>query len=104
MPLDGITINCLKDELKGLCGAKINKISQPKSLDLIINLYKKENLKLYITANASNPRIHLTSESPENPLVPPNFCMVLRKHLQNGTIQSIDQFGLDRVLKINISS
>ena len=32
----------------------------------------------------------------------PNFCMLLRKHLQNGRITSITQPGLERVIRIDI--
>lgn len=104
MPLDGIALRAITRELNDLVGAKINKISQPKKLDLVISLYKKTSLKLYLTANASSPRVNLTDETFENPMVPPNFCMVLRKHIQGGTILGVDQFKLDRVIKINIST
>lgn len=104
MPLDGIALRALTRELNDLVGAKINKISQPKKSDLLISLYKKTNLKLYLSANASSPRVNLTDETFENPMVPPNFCMVLRKHIQGGTILGVDQFKLDRVIKINISA
>lgn len=104
MPLDGISTRCLKNELSYLIGAKINKINQPKKLDLVFNLYKNDNYKLYLSANASSPRINLINDSPSNPMVPPNFCMVLRKHLQGGTILDIKQYKLDRVIQFDVSA
>lgn len=102
MPLDGISIRCLKNELSSLIGAKINKINQPKKLDLVFNLYKNDNYKLYISASANSPRINLINDSPSNPMVPPNFCMVLRKHLQGGTILDVKQYKLDRVIQLDV--
>ena len=32
----------------------------------------------------------------------PNFCMLLRKHIQNGRIVKIDQPGLERVVRFEI--
>lgn len=104
MPLDGIAINCLKIDLQDLRGAKVNKISQPRKKDLVFNLYKTSNIKLYMTANSSNPRIHITNEEFTNPLTPPDFCMVLRKHLQGSTLTSVDQYKLDRVLKLTFKA
>lgn len=106
MPLDGIAINCLKIDLKDLEGAKVNKISQPKKKDLVFNLYKGKgkNFKLYMTANSSNPRIHISNDEFTNPLTPPDFCMVLRKHLQGSSLVSVDQYKLDRVLKLTFKA
>ena len=104
MPLDGISTRCLKNELSSLIGAKVNKINQPKKLDLVFNLYKNDNYKLYISASANSPRINLINDSLTNPMVPPDFCMVLRKHLQGGTILDIKQYKLDRVIQFDISA
>ena len=46
-------------------------------------------------------RIHFTQNSPENPAVPPMFCMLLRKHLTGGKLIGVRQLGLDRVLFID---
>ena len=89
MPLDGITAYALVDELKQYCiGCKVEKILQPDKDKIYINLYSPEEKlfgkkpKLLISANPSSPRVHFTSENAENPIVAPNFCMLLRKHLQ----------------------
>ena len=47
--------------------------------------------KLLLTSNASNPKFHFTQTNPSNPMTPPLFCMVMRKHLQSGKIIKIEQ-------------
>lgn len=57
--------------------------------------------KLFLSASANSPRVHLTSRAPENPAVPPMFCMLMRKHLTSAQITDVRQNGLDRVLAID---
>ena len=40
----------------------------------------------------------------KNPPSPPIFCMVLRKHLSGGIILNIEQYGMDRIIFIDISA
>ncbi len=37
-----------------------------------------------------------------NPLEAPMFCMLLRKHCENGIIEAIDQPGMERVIRFHI--
>lgn len=106
MALDGIvTKNIIKELNTTILGGKIDKIYQPEKDEIIINIYNKGNTyKLLVSANSSNPRIHLTRYSKQNPATPPMFCMLLRKHLVGGIIQNIEQFQIDRVIFIDISS
>ena len=46
--------------------------------------------------------MHVVDKAPENPAEPPMFCMVLRKHLETGRIASIRQYGLDRLLIMDV--
>lgn len=105
MAFDGIVTRNIVQELKTLLlDGKISKISQPSKYDLLLTIYNKKNFFLLISASNNVPRIHLTSGKKENPLVPPDFCMVLRKHLIGGTIESIEQMDLDRVIRFRIKS
>jgi len=56
----------------------------------------KKNLRLY----ADSDRIFLTKHKGEAPKTPPNFCMLLRKHLTGKTIRDIRQHGFDRIVEI----
>lgn len=60
--------------------------------------------KLFLSASANSPRVHLTTRAPENPAVPPMFCMLMRKHLTSAQITDVRQNGLDRVLAIDFSA
>ncbi|ERM90752.1 RNA-binding protein [Caldanaerobacter subterraneus subsp. yonseiensis KB-1] len=106
MAFDGVTLHAIVKELKKeIEGGRIEKIYQPEKEDLIFTIRSKgKNYKLLLSANANYPRIHLTKEDRENPLEPPMFCMLLRKHLQNGRIAEIRQVEFDRIVEIDIET
>lgn len=106
MSFDGIVTNSIVNELKSaLTGGRIDKIYQPEKDELWLYIRNKgENYKLLISAASNNPRIYLTETAKENPQSPPMFCMLLRKHLSGGIILDIEQFKMDRIISINISS
>lgn len=105
MPLDGITINLLTQELSALIiGSRIEKIHQPSKDELVFHLRSREGAyKLLISASANSPRLHLTANAPENPSTPPMLCMLFRKHLSSATITNIRQLGLDRVVFLDLA-
>ncbi len=106
MSFDGIVTRKIVNELrKKTLGGKIQKISQPSKNDLVLNIYSMGiSYKLFISANNNEARINLTEKKYENPEKPDNFCMVLRKHIGQGKIIDIKQYGLDRVIEISIAS
>ncbi|HOM02126.1 MAG TPA: NFACT RNA binding domain-containing protein [Acetivibrio sp.] len=106
MPFDGIVTKNVVNELTDvLTGARIDKIYQPEQDEIIINLRAKgQNLKLLLSANASYPRIHFTDVTKENPVNPPVFCMLLRKHLSGGRITQIEFHDFERVVTIHIET
>lgn len=104
MSFDGITTRSIISELSEMVGARINRVNQPESLDIILMLHKGVTKNLLLTANSNVPRFHIIKDTPKNPMTPPNFCMVLRKHIQGGIIKSITQYKLDRVVKLEIST
>lgn len=106
MSFDGIVTRKIVNDLrKKTLGGKIQKISQPSKNDLVLNIYSMGiSYKLFISANNNEARINLTEKKYENPEKPDNFCMVLRKHIGQGKIIDIKQYGLDRVIEISIAS
>lgn len=106
MSFDGIVTRKIVNELrKKTLGGKIQKISQPSKNDLVLNIYSMGiSYKLFISANNNEARINLTEKKYETPEKPDNFCMVLRKHIGQGKIIDIKQYGLDRVIEISIAS
>lgn len=106
MSFDGIVTKSVVHELKNkLTGGRIDKVYQQENDEILLKIYSKgKNYKLVLSANSNNPRVHLTSYSKENPMAPPMFCMLLRKHLIGGSILNISQSSLDRVVSIDISA
>ncbi len=106
MSYDGIVTHSVVSELnKTILGGKIDKVYQPEKNDIVLSVRTfSGNYKLLLSASASNARVHLTSQSYENPMVPPVFCMLLRKHLQGGKIIAVSQIEFDRVLRIDVET
>ncbi len=101
MPLDAICLQGVVGELAPqLTGSRIEKIQQP-SRDQIILLLRGSR-RLFLNAGANQPRIHLTEQLRDNPSQPPMFCMLLRKHLSGGIIESIRQEPLERVVTLTV--
>ncbi len=104
MAFDGVTIaNVVKEMNDTLLGCRIYKIAQPESDELILTIKGSCGQKrLFISADASLPLIYFTETNKPSPMTAPGFCMLLRKHLQNGRIVSITQPGLERIIHIDI--
>ncbi len=104
MAFDGIVTAAMAVELRSkLLEARINKIAQPENDELLFTLKAgKTQYRLAISASASLPFIYLTDTNKPSPLTAPNFCMLLRKHIQNGRITAITQPGLERIIDIEI--
>ena len=101
MPLDAICLQGVVGELAPqLTGSRIEKIQQP-ARDQIILLLRGSH-RLFLNAGANQPRIHLTEQLRDNPSQPPMFCMLLRKHLSGGIIESVRQEPLERVVTLTV--
>ena len=113
MAFDGITIaNLTKDFSDRLTGGRIYKIAQTESDELFITVklsfenadkYGIKQEKIVLSADASLPLTYLSDETKQSPMTAPNFCMLLRKHIQNGRIMSITQpGGLERIIRFEV--
>lgn len=104
MAFDGVTIASVVYELKEkLIGGRLYKIAQPEEDELLLTVKQPTGqYRLLLSANASLPLIYLTESNKPSPLTAPNFCMLLRKHLQNGRITEISQPGLERIVHIGV--
>jgi len=51
-----------------------------------------------MSADASLPLIYFQQSAKENPMTAPNFCMLLRKHINNGRIVDVYQPGFERIV------
>ena len=105
MAFDGITTNCIMQELNHLlAGQRISKIAQPEREELLFTFkaLNEGSNRLLISANASLPFLYMTKENKTSPLNAPNFCMLLRKYIGNGRISAISQPSMERVLCFTI--
>lgn len=105
MAFDGIVTKAIVTELQELVGSKIDKVHEPDKNTIVLGLYSQgKNYALNICIDAHNCRLNLTTHNKLNPLVAPNFCMLLRKHLIGGKISGISMQGLERIVNIEIET
>ena len=104
MALDGITTAALTKEFSDKrTGGRIVKISEPEPDELLLTIKNNgEQLRLKLCVNATLPYAALTDANKQAPMTAPNFCMLLRKHLQNGRLIRISQPGLERVIEFEV--
>lgn len=104
VPQDAYTLKSVIGELNLLLsGGKISKINMPERDELAIIIYTRNgSVKLEISASPKNNRLSIGKDEKPNPKVAPNFCMLLRKHLQNAEILNISQIGFERIAKFDL--
>ncbi len=104
MAFDGFTVAALTSELsEHLTGGRLQKIAQPESDELLLTIKNSgASYRLVLSANPSLPLVYLTKRPKTSPPAAPNFCMLLRKHLNGARITDISQYGLERVIRIEM--
>lgn len=103
MPLDAVCLQAVVAELAPqITGSRIEKIQQPAKDQVVLLL--RGNRRLLLSAGGGQPRLHLTELPRDNPAQPPMFCMLLRKYLSGGIIESIQQAPLERVVTLTVSA
>ena len=101
MNIEGLTLKLLTDTLnEELLGSKIYKVYMPNPQSLLLLVRRTRGL-LADMHNGSCV-LYLPQQLPETPETPPSFCMLLRKHLEEGRITKISQSGLDRIITLEI--
>lgn len=106
MTIDGILCSVIAYELdRDLAGARVDKIFQPASDTVVLHIRTNSGVKhLIISVNCGHARIGLTSDPPENPAMPPAFCMLLRKYLSGARIESVTNPKYERIIEIRMSN
>lgn len=104
MAFDGFVLSNVVSELNHtILNGRIYKIYQPENDELVFIIKNnKENYRLFLSANASLPFVYLSNSQKSNPQSAPNFCMLLRKHIGNGRIISIQQPQMERIVIFTI--
>ena len=89
-------------ELKDtVLNSRVGNIYQLNDKTLIFKLRGGETV--YSLVLEAGKRLNLTSYALEKPLVPPAFCMALRKFLRNSTLTNIEQYEFERVVLLDFS-
>ena len=85
---------------------RIERITQPGDAEIVLLLRGPlGKARLLLSAEARFARVHLTETRADNPATPPPFCQALRRHLEGGRIEGIDQLPpLERVLVLRIAA
>jgi len=106
MTIDGITCSLLANELNDtLKGGRLDKIFQPDRNTVILHIRTLGKVvRLLISIDPAAARVALTDFSPENPAMPPSFCMLLRKYLSGSKIESIENPSCERIIEINLTN
>ncbi len=104
MAFDGITVAGVVAELREtVLDGRIYKIVQPEADELLLTIKNHgTQYRLLVSADASLPLLYLTGKNKQAPMTAPNFCMLLRKHLQNARIVEIEQPDFERVVVLTL--
>ncbi|MCI0764597.1 NFACT RNA binding domain-containing protein [Bacillus sp. TL12] len=106
MAFDGLFTRAITHEIENsLQTGRISKIYQPSKYEILLHIRANgKNQKLILSAHPTYARMHLTTQSYDSPALPPMFCMLLRKHLEGGFIEKIEQIDLERIIQITVRS
>lgn len=105
MSYDGLFTHAMVDELREhILGGRVSKVHQPYNNELILRIRaNRKNHHLLLSAHPQYARVQLTDISYENPQQAPQYCMVLRKYIENSTLIDIQQVENDRVIEFTFT-
>ncbi|EOE6410525.1 fibronectin-binding protein EfbA [Enterococcus hirae] len=105
MSFDGVFTHAMINELREtLLSGRISKIHQPYENEVVLVIRSRgKNQRLLLSAHPSYARIQITQIDYQNPDTPPNFVMMLRKHLDGAILESIEQIENDRVIHFHLT-
>ena len=86
-----------------ILNSRINNIYQLDGKTLLLKLHKSDSPVPDLIMEAGK-RLHLTSYVVEKPLVPPAFCMALRKYLRNARLTNLEQHEFERVVTFDLKA
>ena len=106
MAFDAGFLAAIAAEIKKIAlGGRVEKVYQPEKDTVILQMRTFEGGgRLLINAGSSNPRVGFTQTPYENPQNPPQFCVLLRKHLSGAKLLSVTQIGFERVLVLEFET
>ena len=99
--MDIFVLKALVDELRQhLRGAVVSKVFQMSPDDLLLRLWRRQDLRLLLSVQAAAPRLYLTTARFRNPQHPPRFAAFLRAHLTQVRLCDITVQPYERVVSL----
>ena len=88
-----------------LAGGWIQKIFQPTSRAIVLEIRASGyTVALLLSADPDAARVHLSTNRPPNPAVPPPFCQFLRAHIQGARIEGVEQLHDAPIVRLRLTS
>ncbi len=98
--MSGVDLRAVAAELRGMLPLWTNKCYQFDQKVIGIRLNGEGNKhQLLIEAGR---RLHLVPAFPPAPKLPPQFAMLLRKHIEGGRVLDVYTYGIQRILTFDI--
>ncbi len=86
-------------ELSEMIGARARKVYQPHYEQVVVRLNRK-GLPSTDLVIVRGRRVYTSQRDRPMPSKPSQFAMVLRKHMNNSRLISVEQYGFDRVIEL----
>ena len=86
-------------ELSEMVGARARKVYQPHYEQVVVRLNRK-GLPSTDLVIVRGRRVYTSQRDRPMPSKPSQFAMVLRKHMNNSRLISVEQYGFDRVVEL----
>jgi len=87
-----------------LTGCQIQRIYMPTPVSVLFECRWKKTLHLLADLGGNGPALYLVDKIPSTPAEPAGFCMLLRKHFEDGYIESVEQLNFDRIIILKINA
>ncbi len=97
--LSSLDLHYLIKELKGLVGAKIDKIYQPKKEELLFQMHLTGHGRKIIRMLPGN-LVYITQHKTPSPQKPFGYCTFLRKYLSNARLVDVNQKEFERIVEM----
>lgn len=102
MPMDGILLSRIINNIEKELPLRINRITQPSTHEFVFQCFGSGRHSLYISTHPSYGRIQFTQLKSSTNLNATHFLTLLRKYLSGGTLKSITQEHYDRSFILEI--
>ena len=90
-------------DINALAGARCRKMYQPHYEQVVLRLNPKEIAKCDLVI-VRGQRVYFSQRDRPMPTHPPQFAMLLRKHLSNARLTGASQLGFDRILVLEFDT